>query len=840
MTALGKGHDVLVSAPTGAGKTVVAECAVEFALASSSRCIYTAPIKALSNQKFKDLQQRYGEEYVGLITGDVVINREANILVVTTEVVRNMLLSRDSEVSDIGYVVLDEVHFLGDPFRGPVWEEVILQLPRNTRLVSLSATVANVDEFSSWLRGVRGPTEVISTSVRPVPLEQFVATKRSFVPLFNDDGEVGYVPSEEHSGDKPVRRRRRDVPARRRRVLMIAKSKDMLPAIHFVFSRKGCDTAVSDLLDADIELTTVHEARLIRRRLAELKKTMSPADARTIRFDFWAKAFSRGYGAHHAGMFPALKELSEQLMDQGLLKLVYATGTLALGIDMPVRTVIIEDLIKWNGEDFVSLTATEYTQLIGRAGRRGKDTHGNAVVIGSPELDVDYLAHIGSGHVDPLMSAFFPSYNTVVNLLSYHTLDEARKIMGQSFAQYQKNADLGEIEAKLARLDRRLSRVTDQLAEVCERGSVTEYIDIVKATGRASKAQRRRAKEAYRRDIEMSWNNAVTGMLYAFAINGEVDYGIALSVSDRRIRIVDVYGDIFWLHPMELSSPLRELGFLDLPFGRSIKDPSVRDDVAAIIDQEISDRVDLGLDEDLTRSWARYAVNETPLVDAHPVHSCPDRALHLKQGDEYSTLVDRRRELSQLRDAYEGSVAREFDATVSVLENLGYIAITDGVARLGVGGRLLRGIHSEADALTVMSMSEPIFEQLSPAKFAGVCSALLCDRRFSAQGPRDPQLRAAWARIEANMDDLVGREAKAGIVRTGVPTAGAIEAFTILASGGGLESAVSVSKLAVGDLINANRRLIDVLGQLVDIGSDSWLGEKAYQARELLRKWDWN
>nr|WP_301281017.1 helicase-related protein [Arcanobacterium phocae] len=549
---------------------------------------------------------------------------------------------------------------------------------------------------------------------------------------------------------------------------------------------------------------------------------------------------SRGYTAHHAGMFPALKELAEQLMDAGLLKLVYATGTLALGIDMPVRTVVIEDLIKWNGEDFVPLSATEYTQLIGRAGRRGKDTHGNAVVVATPELDVDYLAHIGSGHVDPLVSKFFPSYNTVVNLLSYHSIDEARAIMGRSFAQYQKNADLGEIEAKLARVEARLMSEEHELDGICEYGSVTDYVTVLKAAGRASKAQRRRAKEAYKRDIQDSWNNVVTGMLYAFAVDGDVNYGIALSVSGRRIRIIDVYGDLFWLRQDDLSSQMREIGFIDVPFGRSIRDWRVREDFAVAINAAVEERVDLGLDEDLQKSWDKYAVNATPIVEAHPVHSCPDRAVHQRQAAQYVTLMDRRRELMELRDSYDGSVAREFDATLSVLTKLGYLHVKEGQVRLGPGGALLRGIHSEADALTVMCMSEPIFEQLSPAQFAGICSALLCDRRFSSRAPSNPQLRAAWRRIEANMEDLVSRESAAGIVRTGIPTSGGIDAFTLLASGADLETAVSLSKVAVGDLINANRRLIDILGQLVEIGKDIWLGEKAYQARELLRRWDWN
>lgn len=837
--ALAAGADVLVSAPTGAGKTVVAEFAVELALARSTKCIYTAPIKALSNQKYKDLANRLGAENVGLLTGDQSINRQAPILVVTTEVLRNMLFQRDGVIADVGYAVLDEVHYLADQFRGPVWEEIILQLPAHVRLVSLSATIANVDEFSQWLRAVRGRTEVIVSTERPVPLVQQVAVKRRLIPLYNRDGELSAALTRvDAHGDTRRNWRRRGVsPARRRKLIQQLAERDMLPAIEFIFSRKGCDRAVRDLLDTDVVLTDKAEDRAIHRQLQELRQTLTDADARAVRFNFWAKAMRRGYSAHHAGMFPALKELAESLMEQGLLKLVYATGTLALGIDMPVRTVALEELRRWDGTDFVDLTATEYTQLIGRAGRRGKDKIGNAVVLHTADLDLAALVDLGSGRVEPLLSAFFPSYNTVVNLLANYSYAQARTIMGTSFAQFQNNAELGEIAGKLSRVEARLAENETTLADECSRGDLTEYLQLHSTAQRASKAERKRAKAEYRKKIADTWRAAQTGQLYAYARNGELEYGVALSVSDKKLRLVTLYAELVWLYRDELSSELRDLGQIALPFGLSIKDPAVREDVAEKIFQEVSSRVELGVDRDLEGSWDRFAVRPNPQLEQHPVHSCPKLPKHLTAGAEFLSLLARRTELQNTRDEFSESVGREFDATANVLRRIGYLQGEDYT--LAGGAAILRRIHNEADLLICLCMSEAQFAELTPAQFAGICSAFLCDRRLGTRQPYTPQLRGAWHSILRNLSFLLDMEEDAGIVRTPDPFPGGAEAFLAWANGADLETVLQQADLVVGDFISANRRLIDLLGQLADAGAGFWLGDTASAARELIRRWEW-
>ncbi|WP_311777654.1 DEAD/DEAH box helicase [Trueperella abortisuis] len=835
-------RDVLVSAPTGAGKTVVAEYAVELALAHSKRCIYTAPIKALSNQKFRDLSEQIGQDYVGLLTGDQTINRDAPILVVTTEVLRNMLFQRDDIVADIGYAVLDEVHYLSDEFRGPVWEEIILQLPAHARLVALSATISNVEEFASWLRSVRGATAVVVSTERPVPLVQHVAINRRLEPLFVG-GKMNQRLVQADASLSAHRRRRPTGFARRKRVLNQLHDADLLPAIEFIFSRKGCDRAVADLLDAGVSLNRADQQREVRARLRKLRADVSEEDQRAVRFGFWAKAMTRGFCAHHAGMFPALKELAEDLMEDGLLKLVYATGTLALGIDMPVRTVVLEELQRWNGSDFVPLSATEYTQLIGRAGRRGKDKVGHAVVIHTDDLDVQALADLGSGRVEPLESAFYPSYNSVANLLAFHPYEDARAIMGTSFAQYQRNAELGEVRGRMTRVRARLETVEDVLAGECLEGSLPDYLRLRRKAKRASKAERKRAKREYRQRIADSWDEAATGHLYAFARGGELDYGVVLSVG-AKLRLVDLNAQMTWLREEELSSELRDLGTIAMPFGLSPKKAEVRADIADAMWEAVGERIELGTDRDLTGSWDRFAVTSSTELEAHPVHHCPDLASHIRAGSEFTSLLASLENLEAESEAYDDSVAKEFDATAGVLFRLGYLQPGDkgprsGMVKLAAGAAMLRGIHNEADLLVCQSLSEATFADLTPEEFAGACSAFLCDRRLGIDRPTGGALREAWQAIERNVAFLTRVEKGFAILRTPEPFPGGMEAFTAWAGGHNLETVLGLGNLVVGDFISANRRLIDLLGQIEAVAPSELLRDVAGQAARLIRRWQW-
>lgn len=836
--ALGRGRDVLVCAPTGSGKTVVAHYAVELALATNKRCVYTAPIKALSNQKFTELCAMLGEETVGLLTGDLTINREAPILVVTTEVLRNMLFHGAPEINDVGYVVLDEVHYLADPDRGPVWEEVILSLPPHVRLVSLSATVANTEEVVGWMRSVRGATELIVSDVRPVPLDQHVVFGRKLLPLYGPEGGPSSVLqnaiSQRMRAADTTQRSPRLGDADRRRIIRLLESRDMLPAIEFIFSRKGCDLAVAALQRHDVWLTTEAEQREIRKHIDAVRHTLSESDRRAVHFESAANALLRGYGAHHAGILPALKSLTERLMEAGLLRIVYATGTLALGIDMPVRTVVLEELRRWNGEGFTDLTATEYTQLIGRAGRRGKDKVGYGVVVGNSELDPYALADLGSGRVEPLMSAFHPSYNTVVNLLADRSWEDARAIMGRSFAQYQRNADLADLEARAARVRARIAREEEKLT--CSHGNLVQYIRLRETLGRAAKSARKAAKREYRERITETFEGAQTGTLYAFARAKDLEYGVVLSTDRAKLRVLNWYGEISWLHEDDLSSELRDIQPFAMPIGLSLKDRQVREDIADSIYDAVHERTELGIDRDLLDSWARFAPPRDRSFVAHPVNDCPHVARHLREGETLMSLDSRLREMIELSDSFTDSVGKDFDRTAAVLLELGLLRNDDDGVRLGPGATTLSHLHVDNDVLLYGCLSQLTEGELDGPAMAGWASMFLGEDRLGTRQPTWGALPHLANRARREADFLHEVERRHNIVRTGEVTPGCADVFSAWCSGATLEDCLAMSRMVAGDFINAARRVIDLLGQIVVAGQDTWIEDVARAALSGMRR----
>lgn len=441
--AVERGASVVVTAPTGAGKTLVAEAAVHLSLEKGRRVFYTTPLKALSNQKFRDFAAVYGAERVGLLTGDNTINGGAPIVVMTTEVLRNMIYA-GGDLSSVDTAVLDEVHYLQDRFRGAVWEEVIIHAPRHIRLVCLSATVANADEFTDWLRARRGRAELVIEDHRPVPLERWWAAKDRFeakihtLPLF-EEAAGGSRPNRSISGMLARRggRRRRFATPRRLEMVERLAALDMLPAIYFVFSRAGCDESAARTAAAGIRLTDREEQEEIRRRAEQGAARLEAADLRALGYDRWLASLERGVAAHHAGLVPAFKEVAEQLFCDGLVKLVFATETLSLGINMPARTVVLDSLTKFTGEGHELMLPGEFTQLTGRAGRRGIDEVGHGVVLHSPYVPFERaaaIAHLGS---HPLRSNFRPTYNMAVNLVANYPRRQAERLLEASFAQFR-------------------------------------------------------------------------------------------------------------------------------------------------------------------------------------------------------------------------------------------------------------------------------------------------------------------------------------------------------------------------------------------------------------------
>ncbi|MHB1988324.1 MAG: DEAD/DEAH box helicase [Acidimicrobiales bacterium] len=463
MDLLDAGRSVLVTAPTGSGKTVVAEYAIHRALGEGLRAFYTSPLKALSNQKFGDLARRYGTEHVGLLTGDNSINSDARIVVMTTEVLRNMIHSERTSLSQLGYVVLDEVHFLENPYRGGVWEEVILGSPPEVRLVCLSATVANGDELAGWIGRVRGDTGIVREDRRPVALHDlFAIGQRSnqrvqMLPVFENDRPNTHAMDLDQlmarHGPRTGRPRPRlhqsgnskDRTYRPRRPEMVERlhEADLLPAIYFIFSRSGCDEAVRYCLDDGLRLTSAEERQAIREIAEDHVDAISDDDLAVLGYGQFVAALEAGLAAHHAGMVPPFREAVEACFAEALVKVVFATETLALGINMPARCVVIEDLTKYGGSGHQELTPGEYTQLTGRAGRRGIDDVGYAVVLASPFHSFEDVARLAGAPGRALTSSFRPTYNLTISLVRRFDRIEAYRIVTSSFAQWLSEEDLG-------------------------------------------------------------------------------------------------------------------------------------------------------------------------------------------------------------------------------------------------------------------------------------------------------------------------------------------------------------------------------------------------------------
>ncbi|MGZ4702492.1 MAG: DEAD/DEAH box helicase, partial [Ilumatobacteraceae bacterium] len=489
LDALDEGQSVLVAAPTGSGKTVVAEYAIDSAVADGHRAFYTAPIKALSNQKYHDLAERLGSHNVGLLTGDNTINGDAPVVVMTTEVLRNMIYARSAALTHLALVVLDEVHFLQDTYRGPVWEEVIIHLPTRARLVCLSATVSNAAELAEWISTVRGPTAAIVEERRPVKLDNLYLIgdktheRMHLLPTLvhgRMNHDAARLDEEAARNAKGSRARRGAAQARRRlftpsrlEVVDLLEQHRMLPAIYFIFSRNQCDEAAKAVVAAGSRLTTGAERDRIREIVDARLGAIDPADLAVLGYGTFLGQLEAGVAAHHAGMVPPFKEVVEACFVEGLVKVVFATETLAVGINMPAKTVVIEKLTKFTGDHHAFLTPGEYTQLTGRAGRRGMDDLGFAIVLWSPFVPFDQVAALASSRTFHLNSAFRPTYNMAANLVRSYTSELAHHLLNLSFAQYRADSDIVRHEAQLERLQAALVEARSRAH--CERGSVEEF-----------------------------------------------------------------------------------------------------------------------------------------------------------------------------------------------------------------------------------------------------------------------------------------------------------------------------------------------------------------------------
>jgi ATP-dependent RNA helicase HelY len=877
--ALTDGDGVLVAAPTGSGKTVIGEYAVHLALTQGKKCFYTTPIKALSNQKYNDLVRRYDTETVGLLTGDNAINGDAPVVVMTTEVLRNMLYAGSRALRDLGYVVLDEVHYLADRSRGAVWEEVIIHLPESVRVVALSATVSNAEEFGDWLAQVRGGTEVIVDEHRPVPLWQHMLAGRRLYDLFTDDGhhevnqELVRLAQREairQPASRPGRgghRPKRNANPYRPEIIDRLDGAGLLPAITFIFSRAGCDAAVQQCLAAGLRLTTPDEAQIIEDTAARRTADLPDEDLTVLGYHDWVLALKRGIAAHHAGMLPVFKEVVEELFTAGLVKAVFATETLALGINMPARTVVLEKLDKWNGEAHVALTPGEYTQLTGRAGRRGIDVEGHAVVLWQPGMDPGSVAGLAGTRTYPLNSSFRPSYNMAVNLTARVGRKRAAALLESSFAQFQ--ADRGVVG--LTRRLRRLKEATAELARqvTCDRGDFMEYAELRhqlteaergQSRGRASTqwAEARRVLATLRRgDIirvpsgrraglavvlnpppagdEFSANRADGPLV--LTVGGQLkqlsaaDFPVPVAPVDR-IRIPNSFSERSPKHRRDLVSAMRaKVAGRDYDpatarkHGRQQGRGAGQLSAGGGADEEYSERGRGSArdDDDFSRGADGDIAELRRKLRRHPCHACPDREQHARYAERYFRQKKEADELERQVAGRSHVIARTFDRVCEVLDELGYL---DGDTVTPAGQRLTR-LYSELDLLAAECLRRGVWEGLNPAELAACVSVLSFESRKQTDdaGPaRLPQgpVRDVLTTMGRTWGELDHLEQRNGLSFLRDPDPGFVWAAYRWVRGAKLEDVLdSVPGLTPGDFVRSMKQLIDLLDQIAVASRDT-------------------
>ncbi|SEJ04668.1 ATP-dependent RNA helicase HelY [Arthrobacter sp. yr096] len=934
--SLQEGRGVLVAAPTGAGKTIVGEFAIYLALERGLKAFYTTPIKALSNQKFSELAAKYGAANVGLLTGDTTINGDAPVVVMTTEVLRNMLYADSETLGDLGFVVMDEVHYLADRFRGAVWEEVIIHLPSEVQVASLSATVSNAEEFGAWLDTVRGDTDVIVSEHRPVPLWQHVMVGRDIVDLFAGDTTFDEIapraPGEqeteapdlseaeeivrepaptEHRKTSPKRsaasqvrqavtgpgfevnpdllamarsesrmnmngrfghggrsRRRQDryrddrqqseqrSPVRkasRPQVIESLRRQDLLPAITFIFSRAGCDAAVAQCAASGLWLTTEHEQQIIAQRVDEASHEIPADDLDVLGFWGWRDGLVRGFAAHHAGMLPTFKEVVEKLFADGLVKAVFATETLALGVNMPARCVVLEKLEKFNGEAHVNITAGEYTQLTGRAGRRGIDVEGHAVVLWQPGTDPAAVAGLASRRTYPLNSSFRPTYNMSINLIAQFGRVRAREILESSFAQFQADRSVVGLARQVRGREESLAGYAKSMQ--CHLGDFTEYSKLRRELSDAENFAARDHQRARKSHVADSLTRLIpgdvisihSGRLAGHAVVLEVDRNAreprpSVLTSDNQLRRIGVH---------DLEGPVSPLTRIRIPKSFNAKVPKSRRDLASAMRHAISEDApesrrnsrheDFGL-------GARLPDQEKKIADlrrslrAHPCHGCSEREDHARWSERWWKL---RRETDGLVRQIQGrtnTIAKTFDRVCDVLSVYGYLETSDaGQVAISADGQRLRRIYGEKDLLISQTIRRGAINDLDAAELASFASCLVYQAKREDRGlrPKMPSvsLESAVDIVIREWSQLEDTEEHNRLPLTGEPELGLMWPMYKWAKGRHLQEVLSGTDLAAGDFVRWAKQVVDLLDQLAKIPQlDPRLARICRESIDLVRR----
>ena len=812
------GESVLVAAPTGSGKTVVAEYAIGLARKLGKRAFYTAPIKALSNQKFHELTLLHGPQQVGLMTGDNSINPQAPIIVMTTEVLRNMIYARSTGIDNLGVVVLDEVHFLQDAYRGPVWEEVIIHLEPTVQLVCLSATVSNADELCEWLTTVRGPTIPIVETKRPVELfNHYVVGDKTTSKVRVFDTLVGGKPNEQVSkienSSAPRSKKQHAYGSRgrigmattrfyapnRSDVVLQLREDDLLPAIYFIFSRNQCDEAAHSCLKQGISFTTKQERATIAEILDSHVEAFTDDDLAALQYSRFLAQLEAGIGVHHAGLVPSFKEAVEECFAKGLVKIVFATETLAVGINMPARAVVLDKLTKYNGETHQLLKPSDFSQLTGRAGRRGLDTVGHALTLWNPFVTFEQVAALVSSRSFVLNSAFRPTYNMAANLIRTTSKVQARHLLNLSFAQFQSGKDIVEIQARIQRRSKELVRLQDQAFSAY--GDIEEY--------RAGSTARKPLQNS--EDVFSSLRPGDVVLIGETLPNERL---VVISSANRgsggKLSLLTISKGVKTITARDITEHVYTIGHIALPTPYQPTNSRFLKETSAKLSRfKINERM-------LVRSGRNRKVRND-----HPFLNDPDAKFKLNAAESADRIAKELAQLEKRVSTSVQSVSKKFEDLTDLLEQWGYV---DDWKLTKKGVRLGRIFH-ESDLLIAECLSEGVFDDLDHYELASLTSVFVYEDRKREALERihfpNSKLDDRWAKIEQISRKLSAQEVQYGLLPHRFPDPGFMCTAYDWAHGTSLFDILDEDDVTAGDFVRTMKQLIDLLRQFSTIDDET-------------------
>ena len=835
ISSLNADRSVVVCAPTGSGKTLIGEYAIYRALSRGKRVFYTTPLKALSNQKLRDFREKFGFDQVGLLTGDASIHRDAPILVMTTEIFRNMLYGTPIgqigiSLTDVEAVVLDECHYMNDRQRGTVWEESIIYCPRSIQLVALSATVANSDQLTSWLNHVHGPTDLIYSDFRPVPLEFNFCNPKGLFPLLNETNTKinPRLVKRAKKGYWEKGKAGRPEPPGIIYTLNQLQERDMLPAIYFIFSRRGCDKAVEEV--GDLWLVNNNESQILRQQIDEFLRK-NPDAARTGQ----VAPLYRGIAAHHAGILPAWKVLVEELFQQGLIKVVFATETLAAGINMPARTTVISTLSKRTDNGHRLLNASEFLQMAGRAGRRGMDLQGYVVTLQTPFEGAKEASYLATSKADPLVSQFTPSYGMVLNLLQTHTIEKARELIERSFGQYMSNLhlqpefeELGQFKAELAQIQRQLAAIDENELMVYEK-----LRQRLKVERQIFKTLQEQAQEDRKAQLAMMLDFAISGTMLSLqdrssmsplpitvvlidkAVNiGEISYFVCLGQNNRwyvatSADILDMYAEMPRVEVPDNIIPPSELS---LKRGHSIRgDESTITIAQSIPKPEEFNHLPTEVREQLSRLTA---VQEQ--LENHPIYKSGNIAKIFKNR---ARCVELEAEIEHLEEQISLQSQRYWEEFLCLIEILQSFECLDNLIPTKLG-EIAAAIRGENELWLGLVLASGELDNIGPHNLAAVVAALVTESprpdtkvEFSLSTEAD----TAWLALQPIRRSVLKVQYRHGVaLPVGLETRfisliSLVEQWAL-----GVEWKVLCEKTTLdeGDVVRILRRTLDLLSQI--------------------------